>query len=64
VAGELEEAQYPNDAEELEHVRVLDILDQLLQAEVCVETATCRPINFIVLKFSERMFRLYIFKKR
>ena len=38
MAGELEQPEDPDDAEELENVRVLDVGDEMLEDEVRVET--------------------------
>ena len=38
MACELEQPKYPDNAEKLKHVGILDVGDQVLEDEVCVET--------------------------
>ena len=38
MASELEQPEYPDNAEKLKHVGILDVGDQVLEDEVCVET--------------------------
>ena len=47
VPGEFEKPEDPDDAEELEHVRVLDVGDEMLEDEVGVEADGGHEVNNI-----------------
>ena len=47
MTGQLEESQNSDDAEELKHIRILDVRDILLEKEVRIETDGGDVINHI-----------------
>ena len=47
MTGQLEESQNSDDAEKLEHVRILDVGDVLLEKEIRIETDGGDVINHI-----------------
>ena len=47
MSRQLEQSQNPNDAEELEDVRVLDVGDEVLEDEVGVEADGGHEVNNI-----------------
>mgnify|MGYP001172503836 CR=1 FL=1 len=53
VAGQLEQPQYPDDAEELEDVGILDVGHQLLQDQVGVEAQRRHVVDHIDRGFEE-----------
>ena len=56
MTGELEEPEYPDDAEELEDISILDMGDMLLEEEVGVETDGGNIVNNIHGGFEEIAF--------
>ena len=47
MTGQFEQPEDPDDAEELEHVRVLDVGDEVLEDEVGVEADGGHEVNNI-----------------
>ena len=47
MTGEFEQPEDPDDAEELEHVRVLDVGDEVLKDEVSVEAYCSHEVYHI-----------------
>ena len=47
MTGQLEQPQYPDDAEEFKDISILDMGNELLEEEVCVETDGGHKVNNI-----------------
>ena len=45
MSGQLEQPKDPDDAKELKHVRILDVGDEVLKDEVCVEADCGHQVN-------------------